>query len=315
MNFRESGDNMKKLNEALNNLSVMGNIKDSLRDEYIKALKDEDFKELVSTISLIEDDLMKYTSKLQESSVECGNCKRCKGLVECKNPVVGFALRPYANEHKISFSYDICRYKEALRVQNKYQENAFYFDVPKEIKDARMSEIYTSDKKRVEIITWLKEFAKDYKKDKKGKGLYLSGSFGSGKTYMIAALFNELAKNGERVAIIYWPEFLRTLKASFATDFDDKYEYIKKIPFLLIDDIGAENLTAWARDEILGPILQFRMQEELSTFFTSNLSTEELENHFSITTNRVEKLKAKRIMERINQLSIEMNLISKNNRK
>ncbi|MDD3304761.1 MAG: primosomal protein DnaI [Bacilli bacterium] len=306
---------MKKINEALHDFSIKGNLKDSLRDEYIKALKDETFKELVSTISLKEDDLMKYTSKLQEASVEYGNCKKCKGLVECKNPVTGFALTPYASEHHISFSYDICRYQEALRIQNKYQDNAFYFDVPKEIRDARMSEIYTSDKKRVEIITWLKEFANTYKKDMKGKGLYLSGSFGSGKTYIIAALFNELAKKGEKVAIIYWPEFLRTLKASFATDFDDKYEYIKKIPFLLIDDIGAENLTAWARDEILGPILQFRMQEELSTFFTSNLSTAELENHFSITTNRVEKLKAKRIMERINQLSTEMTLISKNNRK
>lgn len=306
---------MKRLNEELNNLSFTSNVRDSLRDEYIKSLKDEDFKEVVSTISLTEDDLMKYTSKLQECGVNHGHCKMCKGLVECKNEVVGFALTPYASTHNLSFSYDICRYNEALRVQNKYQENVFYFDVPREIKDAKMSEIYTSDKKRFEIIESLKEFIKNYKKDKKGKGMYLNGNFGSGKTYLLAALFNELAKSNIRVAIIYWPEFLRTLKASFDTDFEEKYEYIKKVPLLLIDDIGAENLTAWARDEILGPILQFRMQEELSTFFTSNLSFEELETHFSITTNRIEKVKAKRIMERISQLSTEMTLISKNNRK
>jgi primosomal protein DnaI len=115
--------------------------------------------------------------------------------------------------------------------------------------------------------------------------------------------------------MIYWPEFLRTLKASFDTDFNDKYEYIKKIPLLLIDDIGAENLTAWARDEILGPILQYRMQENLSTFFTSNLNLEELEAHFSMTSNKVDKVKAKRIMERIKYLTGEMSLISENNRK
>ncbi|MDD4298937.1 MAG: primosomal protein DnaI, partial [Bacilli bacterium] len=277
---------MKKLKNEINNLSFV-NVKDSLKEEYIKSLKDEDFKDLVSTISLSEDDLMKYTSKLQECSIEYGHCKRCKGLVECKNEVNGYALTPYANEHKLSFSYDICRYNEALRIKNKYQENAFYFDVPKEIRDAKLSEIYTSDKKRVEIITWLNAFIKSYKKDQKGKGLYLNGSFGSGKTYLLAALFNELAKNGFKVAIIYWPEFLRTLKASFDTDFNDKYEYIKKVPLLLIDDIGAENLTPWARDEILGPILQFRMQEGLSTFFTSNLNKSELETHFSITANRI----------------------------
>lgn len=297
------------------NLSFTSDMKDSLRDEYIKSLKDEDFKDLVSKISLSEDDLMKYTSKLQECSKEYAHCKNCKGLVECKNNVVGFALTPYASGHKLSFSYDICHYNEQLREINKYQDNVFYFDIPKEIKEAKMSEIFTSDKKRVDIIMWLNDFIKSYKKNKGGKGLYLNGSFGSGKTYLISAMFNELAKNGIRVSIIYWPEFLRTLKASFGTDFDDKYEYIKKVPLLLIDDIGAENSTAWARDEILGPILQFRMQEGLTTFFTSNLDLEQLETHFSTTNNRVESVKAKRIMERIKQLTIDMSLISKNNRK
>jgi primosomal protein DnaI len=306
---------MKTLSEEINHLSLKSDVKYSLKDEYIKSLKDDNFKELVHTLSLVEDDLMKYTSKLQECSVEYGHCKNCKGLVECQNNVPGFALKPYASNHKLTFSYDICRYKEALRIKNKYQENAFYFDVPKEIKDAKMSEIYTNDVNRSPIITWIKDFFKNYKKDKSGKGLYLHGNFGSGKTYLIAALFNELAKNDIRVAIIYWPEFLRTLKASFETDFDEKYEYIKKVPLLLIDDIGAENLTPWARDEILGPILQFRMQDKLSTFFTSNLNLEELETHFSMTTNKVEKVKAKRIMERICELSTEISLISKNNRK
>ena len=41
---------------------------------------------------------------------------------------------------------------------------------------------------------------------------------------------------------------------------------IKQIPLLLIDDIGAEKLTDWARDEILGSILQYRMDFKLPTF-------------------------------------------------
>ena len=83
---------------------------------------------------------------------------------------------------------------------------------------------------------------------------------------------------------------------------------------LLIDDIGAENLTAWARDEILGSLLQYRMQEGLLTFFTSNMSILELEKHLSLTTNGVDKIKAKRIIERIQQLTTEKTLISKNYR-
>jgi primosomal protein DnaI len=306
---------MKTVTEEIRRFSLSDDARSSLKDEYIKSLKDEDFKEFIKTISLSEDDLMKYTSKLQECSSEYKNCKHCECLSECKNNIKGFILKPYASNHKLSFSYDMCHYNKELKSKNKYQDNTFYFDVPKEIRDAKMSEVFTNDGNRAPILSWIKDFYKEYKATKKGKGLYLNGSFGSGKTYLIAALFNELAKANIKVAIIYWPEFLRTLKASFDTDYDEKYEYIKKVPILLIDDIGAENLTPWARDEILGSILQFRMQEGLTTFFTSNLSLEELESHLSITGNKVEKLKAKRIIERIKQLTTEISLISKNNRK
>ena len=74
-------------------------------------------------------------------------------------------------------------------------------------------------------------------------------------------------------------------------------------------------MTEWSRDEILGNILQYRMQEKLSTFFTSNLSIKELEEHFSVSSRGIEKIKAKRIIERIIQLTEEKTLISENKRK
>ena len=304
---------MKQVKE-LDNINFNKDNVDLLKKEYISNLKDDNFKLLVKNINLTEDELIKYTSKLKECSIENSNCLNCNGLFECKNIVKGYRLTPIVNDYSLSFSYEMCHFNEQLKKENKYQDNIYYFDIPKEIREAKISEIYTKDKNRTEIIIWIKEFFKNYLKDNKGKGLYLNGSFGSGKTYIISALFNELAKKNYKVAIVYWPEFLRSLKASFETNFDDKFSYIKKIPLLLIDDIGAENLTPWARDEILGSILQYRMQEGLTTFFTSNLNLEELEIHFSNTNNREDKVKAKRIMERIKQLTTEMSLISKNNR-
>ena len=123
-----------------------------------------------------------------------------------------------------------------------------------------------------------------------------------------------MAKNNVRSALIYYPEFLRSLKAAFNTDYDEKFNYIKKIPLLLLDDIGAENCSNWSRDEILGPILQYRMESHLPTFFTSNLSISELENHLSSTKSGVEKVKARRIVERIKQLTTQLELISENRR-
>ena len=95
----------------------------------------------------------------------------------------------------------------------------------------------------------------------------------------------------------------------------EKYDYIKKAPLLLLDDIGAEYLTPWARDEILGTILQYRMDEELPTFFTSNMNLKQLEEHFSITSVGKEEIKARRMIERIKSLTNDFELIGESNRK
>jgi DNA replication protein DnaC len=50
-----------------------------------------------------------------------------------------------------------------------------------------------------------------------------------------------------------------------------------------LDDIGAESNNDWIRDNILQVILQYRMQENLPTFFTSNLTMDELEMRLAMT--------------------------------
>jgi primosomal protein DnaI len=306
---------MKKVTSEMIKWELTDELDNSLKQEYAKALKDENFKNLVKHLNVSDDILMKYTSKLQECAFEHGNCQNCQGLATCRNSLDGFILKLEIDGQVIKFGYVPCEYKKKLLNHNRHQKNAYYFDVPKEIKSARMKDIYVSDKNRIEVIKWVKDFITNYETNTEQKGLYLYGNFGSGKTFLIAALFNELAKRGIKIAIIYWPEFLRDLKASFSNDFGSKYNYIKKIPLLLIDDIGAENTTPWERDEILGPLLQYRMQEKLPTFFTSNLSLKELEEHFSHSNYQTEHIKGRRIIERIKQISIEMQMISKNKRK
>jgi primosomal protein DnaI len=154
----------------------------------------------------------------------------------------------------------------------------------------------------------VKEFYDNYDPYKNMKGLYLHGSFGSGKTYLIAALFNELKiKKNASVEIIYFPELLRNLKDDFSL-MEDKISYLENVNLLLIDDIGAEKVTSWARDEILGTILQSRMNNFLPTFLTSNLNIQELETHLSITNESEDVVKARRIIERIKQLTDDMEL-------
>ena len=303
---------MKELND---NKLFKNNVDGYLKKEYLTALKDKEFESYIRSIHLPHEILMKYTSRLESCFDEKKNCESCKGLSNCKNEIYGFCLKEQIDKDKLKFIYESCKYKNKEIKENKENENVYVFDIPKEIKNAKMKDIYLDDSGRKDVITYLTKFIKNFDVNKKIKGLYLNGNFGYGKTYLVSAAFNELSKKGIKSAIIYWPEFLRNLKSSFDDDFKEKFEYIKKIPLLLIDDIGAENVTNWSRDEILGTILQYRMEEGLTTFFTSNLNYEELESALSITKGKTDSLKATRIMERIKNLTINMSVIGENRRK
>ena len=307
-------ENIKK------NIKNASNLNYKLKVSYEEAKKDDSFKELIDGINLNDEELMKYTSLLEDSAKEYKNCKICKNILDCKNNMHGYCYLPVLVDGKLNFSYVSCKYKNKILEDNKHQINVTSFDIPREIKEARIKDIYTDDKNRQEVIKWILNYVKDYKKGIASKGLYLHGNFGCGKTYLVAALFNELAKSNVKSVIIYWPEYLRSLKSSYSSsnndEFKDKYNEVKYAKLLLIDDLGAEGVTSWSRDEILGTILQYRMQENLPTFITSNLNIKQLEEHLSITTsNKLERVKAVRIIERIKQLTCDMEMISKNNRK
>ena len=307
---------MENLKEVINGKYGKSNYK--LESDYQKKY-DEDmtFRRIANSTKLPTETLMKYTTKLELSAKELNNCKNCKNLLECKNEVCGYVYYPERNGDDLEFSYIPCKYKKALDEQNKYLDNIYYFDMPKEIKNDNIKDIFIKDKKRFEAIKWIKNFMTEYELGTIYKGLYLNGNFGCGKTYLLSAMLNELAKKGKKAAIVYYPEFLRSLKESFAVEdeYRKKFNYIKKVPLLLLDDIGAETVTEWSRDEVLGTILQYRMEEKLPTFFTSNLTIEELESHLSTTSKEVDIVKARRIIERIKQLTDSITMISVNLRK
>ena len=300
---------MRKINTLIKKSDIT-----KLKSYYGEALGNKDFKDYVDNLDVSSDVLINYTASIEDAVKEKKACKDCPGLKNCPNTLKGHVYTALKDNNGLNFSYIPCN--KLIKEENTYayKKNITCFDLPKEISEASFSKAYRDDNKRLPIFKYFKEFMDSYLKDKKGKGLYLSGSFGSGKTYLVAALFNELAKKNISSALVYYPELLRSLKSSFGSDYEEKFDFIKTVPLLLLDDIGAENTTSWSRDEVLGPILQYRMEEELPTFFTSNLTLSELESSLSITNSGTEKVKAKRIIERIKQLTVPLELISKNRR-
>lgn len=285
------------------------NIDKELKKELLSAKKDEKFVKLMEKLKIDDKTASKYTSKLQETLCELENCRHCKGLYCCKNKLEGHVSYPKNENGRLIFSYVPCKYQEKLNDELSNKTTSLY-----SLSSARMKDIDISDKKRTEVICYLDKFFDEYSPAKNNVGLYLHGSFGSGKSFLVSALLNELhEKKKASVCMIYFPEALRTLKDDW-DDFGSKIEYLKSVDILLIDDIGAEKVTEWGRDEVLGTILQARMDSKLATFFTSNLSIKELESHLALSNKSDDLVKARRIIERIKQLTNDLELISVNRR-
>lgn len=286
-------------------------MQDDLRREFVLASKDETFTKLCARLKCDEEVLMKYTSKLETTVCELKNCSKCKSLDKCKNEVEGHVYYPIVRKDYIEFSYKACKYFK----ENKIKNTTTFFETPKVLMTASLSDLVT-EKERTSILKYIKDFLKKKMNNEPVKGLYLSGSFGSGKSYILSALLNELSNKGFRTVNVYYPSLLKRLKASFNEyNYDDVLDEIMTSDILLIDDIGAENNSAWARDEVLGTILQYRMDNDLTTFFTSNFNIDELESVLSETSKGTDEIKARRIIERIKYLTEEQTLISGNKRK
>ena len=272
--------------------------------KFDKAKENKTFCLIAKKLGLEESILKKNTSILLECAKECDNCKNCKGLEFCKNDIIGSMLKATKQGSGIEVSYVLCKYSQ----DNKYKDNVSLFDVPTSLKNANIKDIKL-DGNRKDVLKQIQTFYKDYLDGKNPKGLYLVGDFGTGKSYIIAALFNSLAKDNKQSVIVHVPELIRDIKDSFDKDYSEKFDLLLNCDLLLLDDIGAEYLTPWSRDEVIEPILQYRMDENLPTFFTSNFDYKGLEKHFSING---ETVKAMRIIERVKYLSNEVQLKCKN---
>ena len=209
--------------------------------EFKEALKNADYKALIKRVKISEEDAKKNTIKLYDSLEELSHCKTCERLFDCQNKVSGYVYFPEIKEGSLRFTYLPCKYqKQAMRALESKKTNQNILN------NARIKDIKIT-KNRANIIKWIKEYYDNYNPYKTTKGLYLHGNFGTGKTFLVAALLNELEnKYKVRTEIVYVPEMLRKLKENLNLVGDKIYD-LENVDILLLDDIGAEKVTELGR--------------------------------------------------------------------
>ncbi|MET3697311.1 replicative DNA helicase loader DnaI [Bacillus oleivorans] len=253
------------------------------------------------TMEMVERNL----NTLYEFSTQSKNCSGCPSLRECKNVMGGFHPRLALIGDHIEILYDQCPRMKLEQDRLNREKLVQSFSVPKEILSAKFESIDLNQNDRLPAIRSAKNFTQSFLENQSCKGLYLYGKFGVGKTYLLGAIANELAEKGVSSYIVHVPELIRELKNSIGeSTLEEKLNSVKTAKILMLDDIGAESLTNWVRDEIFGTILQYRMLEKLPTLFTSNFDLIQLEHHFTFNQKGdQEDVKAGRLIDRIRALA------------
>lgn len=124
------------------------------------------------------------------------------------------------------------------------------------------------------------EICRQYAEEPQG-WLVLAGESGSGKTHLAAAVANEyVLRSRADVMFITVPDLLDHLRAAFnpqaATPYDRRFDEVKRSNMLVLDDLGTESATPWAKEKLF-QLLNFRYQALLPTVITTSVETKQLE--------------------------------------
>ncbi|NLY80982.1 MAG: primosomal protein DnaI [Lysinibacillus sp.] len=256
--------------------------------------------------------------KLYEFISQSRECCNCGSTEKCTNYLKGFVPKLYISQNTIDVEYERCQQKIIEDERREIESMISSMHMPKDVLSATLKDLYIDNTSRVEIANYAADFIAHYKNtgELPKKGFYLYGQFGVGKSFVLGAIANELASLKVQTVVVFVPEFFRELKNSIHDQtLQEKVDYVKQAPVLMLDDIGAETLSSWTRDEILGTIFHYRMSEQLPTFITSNFNYDELEHHLAQNSKGdVEVVKAARIMERIKAVTIPIQMGGENRR-
>lgn len=261
--------------------------------------KNEEVKDFCLNNKLSTDDILKNITPLSVYKDQMEICKDCNGKKECLSDTENMKAELKYEDGIIKIVYEEC--EKANKMAPNNFEAMFY--------NGDDDEVIINDK-RSKIFVLMEKYLSEYNPEKLNKGLYIYGKCGVGKSFLAYKFAKQLTQKGIKVLFVYYPEFVRKVKSLIGSpEMEKLINKLKTVEVLFIDDLGAENNTAFIRDDILSPILQYRMNSDLGMFITSNCNVEQLLEHFSETSGESDKNKAVRIIDRIRLLTrpVELN--------
>ncbi len=265
-----------------------------------KLLKDNYVKEFLNKTNLP----MEIFDKNMSSFIQCVEdnkvCANCKGLSSCLKQLKGYkTIVDYDRPKTINLAYSPCAYKLEY---DKQANNYLYHDFNDDWMLSKIEDIVLNNARKsvIKAVTSVLEG--------RSKSFYLFGKQGLGKSFLLATLCNEFINiTNKKVAFINTRKMVEKLRGIVFAKDNETYERIKdelkSVDLLVFDDLGAEKITDWSKEDVLYDILEARVQSELITLFSSEFSMNELKELYG------NDLKNRRLVNIIANHSDEIELV------
>lgn len=144
---------------------------------------------------------------------------------------------------------------------------------------------------------YVENFGKNFKQ---GKGILLTGSYGTGKSYMAACIANALIDSGKRVLYTDFPTLCMNLGNEFTGEKAENLNLLNSYSLLVLDDLGVERETPSMVENVYS-VINGRYESGKPMIITTNLTIEELRNTKSQSLARIYD----RVLERSYVISLD----------
>ena len=115
---------------------------------------------------------------------------------------------------------------------------------------------------------------------KNSTGLLLWGDVGTGKSFIAGCIANTLLDKGVPVIMTNFARLLNKLTDMYAGDRNAYIDSFKRYPLMIIDDLGIERNSEFAREQVFS-IIDSRYRSQLPMIVTTNLNAEEMKARYS----------------------------------
>ena len=221
-------------------------------------------------------------------------CRGCTGQT-CKQTSHGMIPVVEVHDGRFSYALKVCRHERQRREREKIARLFASARIPRAYERDTFADYTVTDgnRKAVEAARWMLAG---------GRGVFLYGTKGTGKSKLAAIIANERARAGSPVLFASMPDLMADIRASFASGgTSERVQAVKETPFLVLDDLGAEKMTEWVGEQLFC-IVNHRYNEQLPTVVTSNYSPTQIIRHMATVDrdgNVIDDMQGQRIMSRI----------------